>query len=323
MAKSSRTKPRSEVASRVLGDVIDSRRLFYFYHAARLGSYTVAEAYLDVAQPAITRQIQQLEADLKLQLLLRTGRGVTLTDAGKVLYRHAETIFEEMRTTRRELDQTARHPGGQVSIAASPSFMSTFMPEVVSRFVAKFPEVRLKVAEASTGQVYELLVNGQVDLAVVLYAPNSQKLTAHKLFSEPLVLVASPRHALAKEAHVTATQLQDLDLVLAASVHGSRAVIEDYFARTGVEITPKLEIDSLRLTTEILKSPKLCSILPISVYEEAAERNSLVAIPFKPALSRTMYLAHLRDRELPLGARSLLSEIPEIVKSFMKSGRSA
>jgi hypothetical protein len=46
MAKSTRTKPRSEVASRVLGDVIDSRRLFYFYHAARLGSYTVAEAYL-------------------------------------------------------------------------------------------------------------------------------------------------------------------------------------------------------------------------------------------------------------------------------------
>lgn len=323
MPKTSRSKTRSEVASRVLNDVIDSRRLFYFYHAARLGSYTVAEAYLDVAQPAITRQIQQLEADLKLQLLLRTGRGVTLTEGGKVLYAHAEAIFAEMASTRRDLDSTMRSPGSQVSIAASPSFMGTFMPEIVKRFIAMFPDVSLKVVEASTGQVYELLIDGKVDLAVVLYAPNSQRLMAQKLASEPLMLVTSPAHPIAAEPHVTAAQLTDLNLVLAASLHGSRTVIQEYCDRAGVKLVPKLEIDSLRLTTEILKDPTLCSILPESVCREAILSNRLTGIPFKPALARTLYLAHLRDRDLPVSARALAREIPEIVKHFSLMPRRA
>jgi len=77
--------------------LLDSRRLFYFYHVARLGSVSAAEAVLDIAQSALTRQIQQLEAELDEQLLQRNGRGMMLTPAGEILFRQAESILHEPR----------------------------------------------------------------------------------------------------------------------------------------------------------------------------------------------------------------------------------
>ena len=92
-------RDKSVITSIATKSLLDSKRLFYFYHVARLGSLTTAETVLDVAQSAISRQLQQLEAELGEQLLERTGRGVKLTEAGELLFRQATSILGEMAST--------------------------------------------------------------------------------------------------------------------------------------------------------------------------------------------------------------------------------
>jgi LysR family nitrogen assimilation transcriptional regulator len=318
MSQDPKTTPRvkrslADISSR---NLLDSRRLFYFFHVARFGSLSTAEAALGVAQSAISRQIQQLEAELGEQLLQRTGRGVTLTPAGELLFKQADTILQEMAETIALLDQSRRQPGAsQIAIASPPTFSNVYMPEVVERFVKAFPEVHLVAFEASTGQVYDYLATGQVDLAIVLHESTSQKLNLQKLVVEPLMLVCSRDHPVAGEKAVSRERLATLDLVLPAAAHGSRVLLDAYFREADMQIDPKLRLDSLGMTKAVLRNNRYCTILPLVACGGDVASGHLVAVPLQPALKRTVYLASLRDRQQPPPVKALAREIADVVRA--------
>jgi DNA-binding transcriptional LysR family regulator len=323
MSQEPKTSPRvkrslSDISSR---NLLDSRRLFYFFHVARFGSLSTAEAALGVAQSAISRQIQQLEAELGEQLLQRTGRGVTLTPAGELLFKQADTILQEMAETIELLDKVRRKPGAsQIAIASPPTFSNVYMPEVVERFVKAFPDVYLVAFEASTGQVYDYLATGQVDLAIVLHESTSQKLNMQKLVVEPLMLVCSPEHPVAGEKVISRDRLMQLDLVLPAAPHGSRVLLDAYFGEADLQIDPKLRLDSLGMTKAVLRNNRYCTILPLVACADDVAAGKLVAVPLQPLLKRTVYLANLRDRVQLPAVKALAREIASVVRAKMGSG---
>lgn len=300
---------RSDVAVRATERLIDSRRLLYFYHVAKAGRFTAAEAVLDVAQSAMSRQIQQLEADLGVQLLDRTGHGVKLTAHGEILYRHAETILQSMSATIDELKE-AEHPALEtVSIAAPPSFMASYMADVIYGFNKSCPGVRLCAVEASTGGVYNHLASGQVDVAVVLQTSNTARLSLRELTKEPLYAVAAADHPIAQQKFVARSQLRDLELVLPASLYGSRAILSEYFAVEDIPLRAQIEADSLPLTRELIRKKSVCALLPRITCEAEITDGTFVARPLKPALFRTLYIAHLRDSALTGSIRMLIDNV--------------
>lgn len=314
-------RSKAAVADISARNLLDSRRLFYFFHVARLGSLSTAEAVLSVAQSAISRQIQQLESEIGEQLLIRTGRGVTLTAAGELLYKQADVILQEMAATIDLIDQAKRKPGAsQIAIASPPTFSNVYMPEVVERFVKAFPDVYLVAYEASTGQVYDYLATGQVDLAIVLHESTSQKLSLQKLVVEPLMLIATPANPIAKASSVTREQLLGLDLVLPAAPHGSRALVDTYFKEAGLEIDPKLRLDSLGMTKAVLRNDRYCTILPLVACSREVASGELVAIALQPALKRTVYLASIRDRPQTPQLKALAKEITSVVRAKISAG---
>jgi LysR family nitrogen assimilation transcriptional regulator len=316
------TRARSAVAEISARKLLDSRRLFYFFHVARLGSLSTAEAVLGVVQSAISRQLQQLEAEVGEALLLRTGRGVTLTAAGELLYKQAEAILQEMSSTIDKLEQLKREPGaGLVTIASPPTFSSIYMPEVVERFVTRHPDVHLVAYEAATGQVYDYLAAGQVDLAIVLYASSPAKLDLVKLVEEPLMLVAAASHPLAGHTSMPRERLPEFELVLPVSSHGSRALLEAYLEEGGVHLDPKLRLDSLVMIKAVLRSGRYCSILPAVACAQELARGEFVAVPLVPACKRSVYLASLRERPQSAYAKALAREIATVVRA--KNGRGA
>ncbi len=312
-------RARSTVAELAARGLIDSRRLFYFYHVARSGSFSAAESVLDIAQPAMTRQIQQLEADVGAQLLLRTARGVALTGAGRILHRHAEAIFATMSSAIDELEADRRHPVGRLSIATPPIFASTAMPAAIQRVLRAMPDLELTVLEASTGQVHDYLVAGEVDLAVIIHAPNTQRLVLERIHTEPLCLIARHDHPVAAQPAVTRAQLAELEMVVPASVHGSRGLVERYLSEGGLALRPALQIDSLPITKSILaQEPRFCSILPERACQAEIEAGVLVARPLRPALQRTLHVARMRERpETPA-----MVEMTRQIRAVM-SGRGA
>src|SRR5258708_32915527 len=100
--------PRTRGAAGISQDLIDSKRLLYFFHVARMRSFSAAEAILGVAQPALSRQIQQLESELGVQLLVRNGRGVSLTQYGTILQEQAGTILGDISRRGHKIEPAGR-----------------------------------------------------------------------------------------------------------------------------------------------------------------------------------------------------------------------
>lgn len=294
MAKSKETV--SEVTLRSMSKVIDSRRLYYFYHVAQSKRFTAAEALLDVAQSAISRQIQQLENDLGVQLLNRTGHGVELTESGKILYAHAETILNEMSSTVEEIQATQHSPSGSVSIASPPSFNTFVMADVIEEFAAQQPAVRIRLIEASTGGVYSHLANGDVDLAIVTYPASSAKYDVLQLMSEPLFAICHPDHEFAKLKSIDLKMLNTAELILPATLQGTRSTLKEFFDTGDVPLISRREVDSLPLMLQLVRRGSSVGLLPLMACQSEVEEGRVVAVPLKPALQRTIYAANLRNK---------------------------
>lgn len=296
--------------------VIDSKRLLYFACVARVGSFTVAEAQLGVNQSTLTRNVQQLEADLGVALMERNGRGVSLTVVGRVFLEHAERILGDMRDAMEQLARLQRSPGGEISIAAPNMFATMYMPQVIRRMVAKYPNLRMNITEGSTGHVHERLAAGEVDVAVLVIAPKTPKIVATKILEEPLMLIVRSDHALAARKSVQRKDVLGLDIVLPASVHGSRKRIDEYFEEGDMRLDIRINADSLIVIKALMceSDHSYCAILPPRACEQEIAAGQLVAIPFVPSLQRSVYVGRARDRSLNPYTEDVMQEIEVAVR---------
>lgn len=295
--------------------IFDSKKLFYFVCVARAGSFTIAEAQLGVNQSTLTRNVQQLEADLDVALLERNGRGVVVTPSGKVFQEHAERILGSMHSAMDQLERLQRSPFGEISIAAPNMFATMYLPMVIRRIVQKYPNLRMNIVEASTGHVHERLASGDVDAAVLVIAPKSPKIDAKKILEEPLVLIVRSDHEMAKRESVVREDVIGLELVLPASVHGSRKRIDEFFEDADIHLDIKINADSLSVIKALVcESKSYCTILPARSCGPEISSGQLVGIPFTPALQRSVFIARLRDRTLNAYTIDVMHEIEAAVR---------
>ncbi len=307
--------PSTDFELRTARELIDSRRLLYFYHVAKTGRFTAAEATLNIAQSALSRQLRQLEEDLGVQLFNRTGHGVRLTHYGQILLKHAELILQNMASTIEDLDDARHQPQVNVGIAAPPSFMATYMPDIILGFMDAKPDARIRAVEASTGGVYTLLANEEVDLAIVLEPVNKSRLTLRKLSKENMYVMAAPNHPIADQEYVPRRQLKELSLVWPASLYGSRAILSKYLEGADMQLRSQVEVDSLPLMRQLVMKRPLCTILPRSACRAELEDGSLISRPLRPSLSRTLYIASLKDRPISDSMQAVIEQIVSTIKN--------
>ena len=296
---------------------IDSRRLSYFYHVAKYGSISKAEAILGVAQPAISRQISLLEEEIDAQLLERTGRGAKLTPIGELLYQQAEIILDEMSSTLMLINDAKRQPHGKVSVGASATAMSMYMPDAVLGFIAERPITELTVVQASSGEVYEQLVSGKIDVGIIHHVPNTKKITSEKLTSEPMMLVVSRQHELAGRKTIGQEDLSLVSLILPSTVHGLRTTIDNYFGKINHSSSPSLQIDSVPLSRELITlGNNYAAIFPESTCGLEFSNSAFAAKPMTPALSRSLYIAYWTNKAKDPDILALVKNIKKAIKKI-------
>ncbi len=299
--------------------VLHTNRLYYFYETARLGSFSKAEEHLDVAQPALSRQVQLLEKELGAVLLERHARGVSLTENGRLVYDRAAQIFGLMTDIRRSLDAVRDQAAGPVCLGVPPIFPTKFTCDLVARIRARHPLVFLQITEGPTGLVRDWVESGHVDIGIIAQSENSKGLVEERLLSEELFLVGTPASAAMRSPHVDVATLAGLPLILARLPSGTRRLINRAASRRGVALTPTLEIDSLTIIKDVIKSQStpgspLYSILPMTAcYLDLAE-GSLAMVPLRPKLTRTLVLATREDVPLTLAVRVVGREIAALLK---------
>jgi LysR family nitrogen assimilation transcriptional regulator len=138
---------------------MDLKQLEYFVRVAEMGSFTRAALALNVAQPALSRQVRLLEVELRQNLLVRNGRGATPTEAGQVLLEHGRGILHQVERAREELGRVRTGLTGQVALGMPPSVARVLTVPLTRAFRLAMPEAKLSISEGLSTAMQEGLLN--------------------------------------------------------------------------------------------------------------------------------------------------------------------
>ena len=280
------------------------RQLKYFLRIAELGSFTRAAAVLHIAQPALSRQIQQLESDLGVPLFIRLDTGVALTEAGAALAAKAQSLLEQFATVRDEVTALSSQVKGHLQFGIPPSLFDLVTLPMLQQCRDRFPEVTLGVTEGVSTMVYELILQGRLDFGIVLSIESMQGLQRVDLFAEDLCVACRP-DMLEPAEHMALEEVACLPLILTQRPNATRRVLEETLRDAKLPFRCVLEADSTRVQTSMAAQGSGYAVLPYSALAADVAQGLLVAVPVQ-SLTITWTLIYSKDRYLSNAAQQLV-----------------
>ena len=267
-------------------------QLRYFLAAVQAGSISRAAAQVRVAQPALSQQLQALEAEFGQALLLRHARGVTPTEAGRRLRERGSEILRQVELTRDELAVNANSPAGAVALGMATAASMAFSVEVLTRVRARFPRIRLHLVESMSGFLREWTERGRLDLAVIYEAPRRPRRRREPLREGARLLVTAPAFAAGLGKALPLERLAALPLVLPAPAHGLRALIDRKAQEAGITLDVRYEVDSTYTIKRLVAGGAGCSILSRHAVGDELAAGTLAAVRIgPPGIPRSIQLA--------------------------------
>ena len=235
--------------------LVDLKQLEYFVRVADLGSFTRAAAALNIAQPALSCQVRQLEVELRQTLLLRNGRGATPSEAGKLLLEHSRGILHQVQRAREELGRVRGALAGRVAIGLPTSFARVLTVPLTRQFRAQMPDASISISEALSTSLQDGLVNGRLDVAVLYNAQRASEIDLLPLTEEELVLVSARPPGLAEDPPPGPIALRTLaakPLVIPSRPNAIRMHVEAAMAGIGCRPNIALEIDGVSAILDLV-----------------------------------------------------------------------
>lgn len=285
--------------ARARAEGLNLRQLEVFVKVAELGSFSKAALLLNTAQPALSRQVRLLETDLRENLLLRTGRGVVLTEAGKRLFEHSVGILQLVARAREDLAASRDEPTGHIVIGLPPSMGRMLTVPLVEAFRRGLPKARLAIVEGLSTHIAEWIATGRVDLALVYNPDALAAIETTPVLEEALCLVSPAagrgraRAAAPRGETVRFIDLPHYPLLMPERSHAIRKRLESQAALAGLKLQIALEISSVQSILELVGAGHGHAILGRSAVVALGNRASFTVRPLvEPVLTSTLCLAH-------------------------------
>jgi LysR family nitrogen assimilation transcriptional regulator len=281
---------------------MDLKQLEYFLRVEECGSFSAAAGLLHIAQPSLSRQIRLLELELHQDLFIRHGRGVVVTQAGKLLAEQARLILRQVDHAREALGRL--HPGlsGHLALGMPSSLVAIVGVPLLAKFKARLPGVHLSVSDGLSISLHEWLLGGRLDIAL-LYKPfPSSDIASVFLMEEELLLFSRASRAVRTEP-IALAEVAQLPLILPRRPHEIRTLTERQMANLGCRPTVVLEVDSIPAILHFLALGEQFAILPryaVSIYSKP---NAYIGRRIDPRLCSKLVVATTAKR-----ARSALND---------------
>lgn len=233
---------------------MDLKQLEYFVQVAEQGSFSRAAVQLGVAQPALSRQVRALEVELRETLLLRNGRGVTLTEPGRQLLARGRDILQLALAAQQEIGARRDEPVGQIVVGLPPSLARRITVPLIEHFQRAMPRAKLAVVEGFSTHICEWLGTGRVDLGLVYNPEPSPAIEITPVLQEKLMLVGpSAEMARLGGRGVPLAELARLPLVLPQWGHSFRRLMETQAALAGIKLQIAWEVSSVPTILDLVR----------------------------------------------------------------------
>jgi len=269
---------------------MDLKQIEYFVRVAELGSFTRASVVLDIAQPALSRQVRLLEVELRQNLLVRNGRGATPTEAGKLLLEHGRGILHQVERAREELGRVRGALAGRVAIGLPPSIAKVLTVPLTRAFRVKMPDAALAISEGLSVAMRESLTTGLLDIALLYNTPPAPGIEITALLEEDLFLVQRRGGTQAGAEADTSTplplgELPRYPLVIPTRPNSIRMLVESELATRGKRPQISLEIDGVAAILDLVADGAGCAVLPMNAVTTSGKPEVFSTRPIHGASS--------------------------------------
>jgi len=293
---------------------MDLKQLEYFRHVAELGSFTRAASFLSVVQPALSRQVRQLEVELGQNLFERNGRGVVLTDAGSRLLEHTRGILTQVGRARQELEDQRNGDSGHFALGLPPSLGSSVTVPLVKAFAKSLPNARLATVEGLSAYILEWLNVGRVDCALVYNATASATVDLQPLLDDQLFLIAPLEPGPAAKS-ISVADLADYPLIIPSRPHAMRMAVENALASVDRKIRVAHEIECIPAVIDLVRQGHGYGVLPLNAVKATQWSNAVLLKTIgRPVLKISLSIATSAQRPRSPLMRKAIEVIRDIVR---------
>lgn len=270
---------------------MEIRQLKYFMSIVDYGSISKASGQLHIAQPALSQQIMNLEHALGVKLLERSTRGVTPTDAGVKLYRHARTIMGQVENARADVVSNAgERITGTVTIGLPMTTAAILALPLIEAAHSRYPGIKLHIIETLSGHLLELLMKNKTDLAMQFRDKPVVGVQVDTMLREELFLVTNAPEN--NNLEVTAKEFARLPIAAPGHPHMIRHTIDDYCRVLGIEPNVIADVDSLPALRQIAASSIADVVLPWCAFASAEMPGLFMRRFAKPRMYRPIALSY-------------------------------
>ena len=279
-----------------------------FYETARFGSFSAAAEHLYVSQSAISQCIQQLEADLGVQLFIRTRKGVSLTSEGKILFSKVETAISSIEQGESQLSRLRHLEAGELKIAAGDSITTHFLLKHLERFHYLYPEIRIEMASSYSSQMASLVKEGGADLAFINMPFNDDELVIEPCAEISDIFVCGPEFE--QKSSYSWEEVSELPLILLEKNSASRRFVEKAFNDKGISLDPQIEMAVHDLLIRFASVYLGVSCVVEEFSKEELEKGLIKKLPINPPLpKRSIGCAYLKNAPLSYAAKAFIDLI--------------
>ena len=286
-----------------------------FFYTAKFGSYTKAADILCITQPAVTRQIQELQSTYDLILFNKIGKKVILTDAGKALYSLAEKIFELETQVEETVRDFQQQKSGKIVIITAETFGAYYLPEIIINFNQKLPDIFVSVDTFNDVHVVENVSKLEYDFGFLSKEMEHPKIVTKELFEENIVMAVSPSHQYSSRKIVEPKELDNIPTIMPESGSGTRNVINEFQKIYNVKFDVVCEFSNSDSIKTLVQKGMGITLISSKVVEKEVKRGDLVAVKINaPELKRKYFLTYHKEKYFT----KIISEFVEITNKWSK-----
>ncbi len=293
---------------------LNFHQLYIFYAVASHHSFSRAAESLNITQPAVSIQVQELEKFLGTPLFHRRTRGLRVTEVGETVFAYAQQIFSLSGKLLESLEEIHNLQTGRLSLGASTTPGEYLLPMAVGRFRQLYPGINVELHIGNTLTITQRILNQELDLGMVGRHPTigQDELGIIDYMMDEIVLVAAPTHPLAKEERVTPQQVVDAGLILREPGSATRTTAEEYFGTLGIAPTAALSLGSNQALKHAAMAGGGVAVLSNMGVTAETRAGMLVTLPVEGwDCRRTLTLVYPRERKLSPSKQAFLEYLQE------------
>lgn len=300
---------------------MDVRQLKYFIAVVNKGSFTKAADLLGIAQPSLGMQIRNLEGELRSQLLIRTSRGVELTESGRILFEGARKMIAGMADLKKSITDAAGDPQGAVTLGITPSLADHLLIPLIECCRQRFPGINLTITEDMSYTLVELIKIGQLDLGLVFSDKPVRGLSIHPLATEGICLLTCADGAKSDSTPLEFRALENIPMILPRRPNRLRILAEESALRCNIELNIAFEMQSLSTILRLVEHGYGATLIAAAGSAHRGGERFVLRPLIRPNLKHDVSLIHVDYKSLSRAELAVAGILKELIATTSASTR--